>query len=420
VVAWSLGSPAERRARLAARHRLARWGRAGTAAEVAESLIALHGTDPASVYLATWARTDAVSPAAIERELYEEQALVRMLGMRRTMFVIPAGLAPTVQAACTDEIAARLRRQLVQHLGHAGIAADPAGWLKEVGEAAVRALTTRGTATGAELAQDEPRLRTQLVYAEGKSYGGPASITSRVLMLLSAEGRIVRGRPRGGWTSSQYLWSPVSAGPDKGAPAAAARADLARRWLRTFGPAPVTDLQWWAGWTAGQTTAALRQLRTTEVDLGGVPGIVLAGDEAAEPAAEPWAALLPALDPTAMGWRERGWFLGEHGQLLFDRSGNIGPTVWWDGRVIGGWAQRKDGEIVFRLLEDAGTDATRAVAGEADRLQAWLGATRITPRFRTPLERELSGGSGWARGGGGSVGSPPRASTAGGPGEGAE
>jgi len=392
MAAWSPGSVAERRARLATRHHLAASARAGTAAEVAESLIALHGTDPASVYLAAWARSGVADSAAIDRDLYEQQALVRMLGMRRTMFVVPAGLAPVIQAACTDQIAERLRRRLVQQLEQAGIGPDAAGWLKDVDEATVQALTARGTATGAELAQDEPRLRTQLVYAEDKTYGGPQSITSRVLMLLSAEGRIVRGRPRGGWTSSQYQWWPartVLAGGEPPAPAAA-RAELARRWLRTFGPAPVSDLQWWTGWTLGQVRAALGQLQITEVDLGGVPGVVLAGDEAAGATGEPWAALLPALDPSAMGWRERVWFLGEHGPPLFDRSGNIGPTVWWDGRIIGGWAQRKDGEIVFRLLEDAGAGSAAAVAAEAARLQAWLGAVRITPRFRTPLERELS------------------------------
>jgi hypothetical protein len=117
---------------------------------------------------------------------------------------------------------------------------------------------------------------------------------------------------------------------------------------------------------------------------------VLAGDEDPEPGTEPWAALLPALDPTPMGWRDRGWFLGEHGPALFDRSGNIGPTVWWDGRIVGGWAQRPDGEVVFRLLEDPGAEAVAAVTAEAEQLQAWLGAVRVTPRFRTPLERELS------------------------------
>jgi hypothetical protein len=75
--------------------------------------------------------------------------------------------------------------------------------------------------------------------------------------------------------------------------------------------------------------------------------------------------------------------------MLFDRSGNIGPTVWVDGRVVGGWAQRADGEVVFRLLEDVGAQATREVAQQAGRLTEWIGPVRVTPRFRTPLEREL-------------------------------
>ena len=108
------------------------------------------------------------------------------------------------------------------------------------------------------------------------------------------------------------------------------------------------------------------------------------------PPPEPWVRLLPALDPTIMGWAGRDWFLGEHGSALFDRSGNVGPTVWSDGRIVGGWAQRRDGEIVVRLLEDVGADARTAVDEEAVRLQAWLGPVRITPRFRTPLERELT------------------------------
>ena len=389
---WSLGSVAERRARLGRRHLLAAPARAETAAEVAAAMIALHGTDPASVYLAAWARSAdghrAIGHAAVERALYQDQQLHRMLGMRRTMFVVPAGLAPVIQAACTDQVAERMRKGLVRDLAVAGVAADAGRWLDEVGDATVKALTARGTATGAELARDEPRLRTQLVYAEGKSYGGSASITSRVLMLLSAERRIARGRPRGGWTSSQYEWAPAHPWP--AGSAADARAELARRWLLAFGPAPVSDLQWWTGWTAGQARAALGQLATAQVDLDGTPGVVLAGDQDPEPVTGPWAALLPALDPTPMGWRERGWFLGDHAAALFDRSGNVGPTIWWDGRIVGGWAQRRDGEVVVRLLEDPGLAATAAIGTEAESLQAWLGLARVTPRFRTPLERELS------------------------------
>ena len=344
--------------------------------------------DPASFYLAARARTGA-SRAAIEHALYGEGTLVRMLGMRRTVFVVPVDLMPVVQAACTDQIAERMRRDLARRVEESGIAADGANWLKEVGEATVNALAARASATGAELARDEPRLRAQIVYAADKSYGGPVNVTTRLLTLLSAEGLIVRGRPRGGWTSSQFTWA---AAPDQPRPpAAAARAELARRWLHGFGPAPRADLQWWTGWTAGQVKQALDQLEIAEADLDGTAGIMLAADEDAPPAAGPRAALLPALDPTAMGWRDRAWYVGEHAPALFDRSGNIGPTAWWDGRIVGGWAQRKDGEIAVRLLEDVGAEAAAAITAEAERLRAWIGPdVRITPRFRTPLERELT------------------------------
>ena len=91
-----------------------------------------------------------------------------------------------------------------------------------------------------------------------------------------------------------------------------------------------------------------------------------------------------------MGWKERGWYLGEHAPLLFDTSGNVGPTVWSDGRIVGGWGQRQDGEVVYRLLEDIGADAVAAVAAAAATLTEQLGATRVTTRFPTPLYRELS------------------------------
>jgi hypothetical protein len=384
---------ADRRARLAVRHHLAPGERLGAVAAAVDRIVALHGTDPASVYLSAWARTDAVDKAAIEHALYEERSLVRMLGMRRTVFVVPTTLMAVIQSACTDRIAERLRRQLTQVVAAADIAPDAATWLMDVGEGTVRALAARGSATGAELARDEPRLRTQIIAATDNPYGGAVNLTNRLLTLLAAEGLIVRGRPRGGWTSTQFTWSAAPERTDL--PAAAARTELARRWLSAFGPALVSDLQWWTGLTAGQVKQALAQLHVTEVDLHGSPGIMLAADEPGletQPGLEPWAALLPALDPTAMGWRERSWYVGEHTAALFDRSGNIGPTVWWDGRIVGGWAQRKDGEIAVRLLEDAGTEAAAAVAAEARRLREWIGpGTRITPRFRTPLERELAG-----------------------------
>ena len=387
-----------RRARLLARHRLS--VPAATVPGAVDAMVALHATDPVTVYLSARARVPSATVEAVDDALYASRALVRMLGMRRTVFVVPAALFPVVQRACTDDVAARLRRQLERDLEKGGVGdGDAAGWLRDVGAATVRALASLGGATGAQLSAAEPGLRTQLVYAPDKSYGGAANITSRVLVMLAAEGHMIRGHRRGGWSSGQFEWFPTAgwlgapraASPaDTDLDAATARAELARRWLLAFGPAPVSDLQWWAGWTGAQTKAALAALPVLEADLDGQPGVMLAGDELPDEAPPPVAALLPALDPTPMGWQSREWFLGPYGPALFDRTGNIGPSVWWEGRIVGGWAQRASGEVVYRLLEDIGSDASAAVAAEATALEGWLGAARVTPRFRTPLERELS------------------------------
>jgi hypothetical protein len=381
----------ERRARLGLRHHLAAETRTDVV-EAARDLVGLHGTDPATVHLAARARMRDPQVAAVEQALYEDRTLVRILGMRRTMFVEPVELMPVVQAACTDAIAVQQRRLLLTMLDGAGLTTDPAGWVEEVEKVALRALEARGEATAGELAKDDPRLAQQIVVAEGKPYEGRQSVVTRILLLLAAEGRIVRGRPRGSWVSGQYRWSVVDAWLPDGVAAWSlqdAQTELVRRWLRGFGPATMADVKWWTGLPMGQVRKAVAATGAVEVDLDGVPGLVLPDDLDPVPAPEPWAALLPALDPTTMGWAGRDFYLGPHRPVLFDRNGNAGPAIWWDGRVVGGWAQRTTGEVVLRLLEDVGADATTAIEAEAARLAAWLGPVRVTPRFRTPLEREL-------------------------------
>jgi hypothetical protein len=381
----------ERRARLGVRHHLAPSAVAPTPAAAARGVVALHATDPASVFLAVRARTHMVEIDAIEHALYTERSLIRMIGMRRTMFVVPVELVPAVQAACANAIAAQQRRRYVQFLVEAGVGDDV--WLKQVEDATARALAARGLATGAQLSAAEPRLRTRVLLSEGKPYESRQTITTWVLFLLAAEGRIIRGRPLGSWISSQYQWSPADAWLSDDMtepPAHTARAELAHRWLAAFGPGTLADLRWWTGWTAGQVKEAVSAVGAVAVDLDGETGLVLPEDVESPADPEPWVALLPALDPTPMGWSRRSWYVGGHAAALFDRSGNIGPTVWTDGRIIGGWAQRADGQVVYRLLEDVGTETAAAVNAEAARLTEWIGTVRVTPRFRTPLVRELT------------------------------
>lgn len=356
-------------------------------------MVVLHATDPATVFLSAFARMVEPSVEAVELALYEDRSLVRTLAMRRTLFVASREVLPAVETSSTPAVAAVERRRLEEGLAAGGVA-DPAQWLDDVAGDIREALGSDG-APARELTTRVPRLATRILMGRGTKHPLEAGATSRTLGVLANEGVLVRGRPGGAWTGRMYTWHVrdawLGAEPDPLSPAEA-RADVVRRWLATFGPGTMTDLKWWTKWKVGEVKDALAAAGAVEVDLDEGTGWLLPDD--LEPVTEdrPWAALLPSLDPTPMGWKERGWFLGPHEAPLFDRNGNIGPTVWVDGRIVGGWAQRPDGEIVTRLLEDVGAEHRALIATEAERLSACIGATVVKPSFPTPLQKELSSG----------------------------
>ena len=354
-------------------------------AEAAAALVVIHASDSPSVFLQARARMSRSSPAGIEHELYEERTVLRMLAMRRTLFLVPVDDVPVVSAAASHAVAETERKRTIAMLREAGIGSDPAALLAElegIGLAAVREL---GEATTAELRALDPRLGQKMTIARGKPYEATISVGQKVFFHLALDGRIGRGRPRGTWIASQFRWSPIERWlPDGIAEMSVdvARAELVRRWLGVFGPGTRDDIKWWTGWSLAVTNKALATIDKIEVDLdGGGIGFVLAGDLEPSEAPEPWVALLPALDATTMGWKERDWYLGGYRAVLFDNAGNAGPTIWVDGRIVGGWAQRPDGEIALLLLEDVGMETRRAIDLEATRLADWISPTRIPWSF---------------------------------------
>jgi hypothetical protein len=381
---------AERRARLACRHHLVPACRAADTVAAAEGVVCLHATDPATVYLSVWARVGGVTVADVDAALYADRSLVKHLCMRRTLFVLPGDLFGAVTAGVSRRVAGQERRRVARDVEKAGLVDNGEAWLREAEAATLAALDRMGEATSTELRAAVELLQGSTVYAPHKPYGGRVPVGPRVLTCLSAAGEIVRASNRGGWSSSRPAWARTSAwlGEEPAEPPEReALADLVRRWLRAFGPATVADLKWWLGSTVSAARRALADVGAVEVDLHGEPGVVLPDDLDPVAAPEPYAALLPGLDPTTMGWYQRDWYLGAHRAAIFDTSGNGGMTAWWDGRIVGGWNQATDGEVFLQLLEDVGADAVDALQHEAARLTDWLGGVRVAPRFPSPLSR---------------------------------
>jgi len=385
---------AERRARLAARHRVAPGHRAVDVVEAARSMVCLHGTDPATVYLSAWARVDGMTVTDLDDALYVDRSLVKHLAMRRTLFVFPRETIGFAQAGASDRVADSERRRLIRDVEAAGLHRNGERWLSEASEQVRAALSEGRQATSSELRKEITSLEGSIAYGEGKSWGGQAPIGPRVLTTLSAAGQIVRASNDGGWTISRPRWASMRSWLGEEIAAHTTAEGVARlvdQWLRVFGPGTAADIKWWLGSTVTAVRRALAELHAVEVDLEGQIGYLLGDDLEATDPVEPWAALLPPLDPTTMGWFEREWYLGPYKAQLFDTSGNAGPSAWWDGRIVGGWRQSDTGEVVLQVLEDVGSDGLRALEHEAARLTEWLGGTRVLPRFPSPLSKAVAG-----------------------------
>lgn len=383
----------QRRLRLARRHAVAPLHRVGDPVAAARAVVALHSTEAASVHLAVAARVDGVTVADIDRALYEERSLVKQLAMRRTLFAFPRDLLPAALGSSSDRVAAALSSRVARTIVENGLAADGAAWLDEACRAVEGVVSEAGALSNAEIRERVTMVRGQVKVGTGK-WGQAVQISPWVCTLLGLRGRLTRGAAVGSWPNPRARWQRMDdwlGGPVEPLDARRGYAELVRRWLARFGPGTEDDVVWWLGATKGIVRAALADVAAVEVELDdGTVGYVLPDDLGEEPAVEPWAALLPVLDPTTMGWKGRDFYLeGGDRPYLFDGNGNAGTTAWWNGRVVGCWAQEPDATVRVVARRTLGTDADQALAAEAERLTAWLGGTIVNSVYASVQQRGL-------------------------------
>jgi hypothetical protein len=381
-----------RRARLAQRHLLLPSLRTDDVASIADALVALHSSDPVSVYLSAAARMANPSLEAIERALYTDRSLIRHHAMRRTLWVATPAVVRRMHAAASRGLLEPERRRTAQLLARSGVA-DPRAWLAAAEEEVLADLCKHGPSTARDVGRRLPAVREPLHLAPGKKYAATQGAHTRVLYLLGIAGQVLRTRP-GSWISGAYAYAAADSWLPGGLGAADARSsasELAGHWLRRFGPATTEDLQWWMGWTGAVTKRALADCGAVAVEVASGPAW-LAADDDEQPAAEPWVAVLPGLDPTTMGWKQRDWYLPPAAAESFDSNGNGGPTLWVDGRIVGAWAQTRDGEIHTHYFERVAANRRREIDRRITELKQLVGGTRFTVRFPGEIHDRLLGG----------------------------
>ncbi len=385
-------STAERRRRLGVRHRLALEHRTDDVAAITESLVALHSSDPATVHLTAAARMASPAISAVEAALYDDRSIVRHHAMRRTIWVFTRANVRRAHAATTEKIAANELKRNLAAIESSTDFADPAAWFADARKEVTALLAEHGSLGTRKVGQMLPHLAVPIEYGSAKNTA-TLNAHSKVLQNAAFDGDVVRGQPRS-WISSEYPWQATETWlgePIAGLDKREAAAELVDAWLRSFGPGTETDLVWWFGDTKTLIRNALADCGAIEVVLDdGSPAWVAAGDDADTDAAEPWVRLLPGLDPTSMGWKERDWYIEpDYVEPMFDRFGNIGPAIWVDGRIVGGWAQREDASIVHELFEPLSTAEQQLLDDAIDQMQAIVDGVCVKPRFPARMQKRL-------------------------------
>ena len=199
----------------------------------------LHSTEPATVYLSLLARVGDLAVDDVDTALYDERSLVKQLAMRRTLFVFPRDLLPAAWGSASARVAATEWARVTKDVTAAGLAADADAWLTAACDAVLARLAV-GPTTAQKLRELVPEIAgTVRVGGPGAKWGGDIPIAPRVLGQLGARGDIVRGANSGHWRISRPAWTLMSSWLGEVPDRLSSRdgyAELARRWLRTFGP----------------------------------------------------------------------------------------------------------------------------------------------------------------------------------------
>ena len=375
--------------------------------QVTRDIVALHTTDPTAPYFSLWARVPDFRREALEDALYERRELIKLLCMRVTLHAVPSDEVPLFFQAYSQHRTRPETQRFGDFLVQAGLCREEEveAFLQDLQRRVLDVLTEKGPSTVRQINQAVPELKNKIRHSVGKPYEGEIGVGSYLVPnIMGAQGLLIRARPRGTWRSNLYEYAALSdwlpgIDPESVAPQEA-KTWLVQRYLAAFGPATLDDVQWWTGFTKGETKDTLDGLESAVAEMAiaglGDEYLMLAEDARQlhdfAPADAPYVFLLPCLDPYIMGYQDRRRFLAsEHRTKVFDRAGNAVPTIWVNGQIVGAWGQRKeDGSVVYGFFESVEEEERVLLEDKRQQLEKFLDGEFLPPRFRTSFTRALN------------------------------
>jgi hypothetical protein len=163
-----------------------------------------------------------------------------------------------------------------------------------------------------------------------------------------------------------------------------ALAELARVYIRAFGPATERDFAYWAGLPLRDVRAGLNSIanEVEEARVGREAMLVARGSRPRLPRTGQ-VRMLGNFDTYLLGWKDRGFSVDDQHALHVKEGGGgwIRPVVVEDGVVIGGWRSRRRGgrlEIELNLPEPDLERLRPKIDGEIADISRFEGDSTVT------------------------------------------
>lgn len=317
-------------------------------ADVARAIAGAQAQDAYAGRQSLRARNGRLVAADVDAARNEERSLIRAWAMRGTMHLLAADDAPWMLPLFDPQLVAMSRRRLAQ-----------LGVSEARQERALRVMRERlghGPLTRNELA--EP--------LQGAGITINDQTRTHLWRLVVGTGIACLGPDRG--ARSTLVLAEDWLGPRPRHDREAALRELARRFLRAFGPASERDFAGWSGLPLRDLRPALEGIAGELREQPG-EGETLLSLRAARPRPlRSVTRLLPAFDTYLMGHRDASFMAGaEQWRQILPGGGVLRPVITHDGVALGTWNQRRTpGAIEIELSPFAAPPAGVAADVEAE------------------------------------------------------
>lgn len=293
----------------------------------------IQAQEPRAAKLAFRARARRLTAADVDRARTEERSLLRAWMMRKTVHLIPSEDAGWLLPLFSGQIVRWSRKRLADF----GLDRDRQDRALAVLHDAV---ASEGALTRTELAQ---RL-------ERAGFETANEFKVHLWLLATLDGELCLGPDRGGQTclvrTSDWI------GELRARPREQSLAELARRYLRAYGPASERDLARWGGLPLRDSRAGFEQIASELSEVrGGTEKLFLLG-RGRRLGSGPVVRLLGAFDNYNLGYESRDFAVApEHIRQLVPGGGIVRPGVTVDGRFVGTWSSKRSGKRLSVSLE---------------------------------------------------------------------